>query len=409
MSRPHHRAAQRRAGSASSARAELARRRWSRPMVGRELAGAAAARPPCAPAVDQRATAACCRRADLAAPRPAAADGPARSARGRGAGPGGPAGLGPHRAGAPAVRPRRRRLAASSKSTASRVRFADAAPTRSPRAWRSARKTARPTASWPSCRCARTSRWRCRRAWALRRYLVAAEQTAAGRALRAPRWASRPPASRRRSAALRRQPAEGHAGALAGHQAAPADPRRAHARHRRGRQAGDHGRRSCALAARRHGGAVHLVRNERGGAGVAPHRGAARPRARSGELPARQQRGRGVRTDRGAPKQPDDAAVSASTRLFGAAGLAAASRCCCCWRSTPASTRLPRASTWRDGHLYGSLIDILNRAAPLMLVSLGMTLVIATRGIDISVGAVVAIAGAVAALLIGGSFASAAP
>ena len=37
---------------------------------------------------------------------------------------------------------------------------------------------------------------------------------------------------------------------------------------------------------------------------------------------------------------------------------------------------------WRDGHLYGSVIDILNRAAPLMLVSLGMTLVIATRGID---------------------------
>lgn len=58
--------------------------------------------------------------------------------------------------------------------------------------------------------------------------------------------------------------------------------------------------------------------------------------------------------------------------------------------------------TWRDGHLYGSLIDILNRAAPLMLVSLGMTLVIATRGIDISVGAVVAIAAAVAALMIGG-------
>ena len=25
---------------------------------------------------------------------------------------------------------------------------------------------------------------------------------------------------------------------------------------------------------------------------------------------------------------------------------------------------------WRDGHLYGSLIDILNRAAPLVLVSL---------------------------------------
>ena len=53
---------------------------------------------------------------------------------------------------------------------------------------------------------------------------------------------------------------------------------------------------------------------------------------------------------------------------------------------------------WRDGHLYGSLIDILNRAAPLVLVSLGMTLVIATRGIDISVGAVVAIAAATGGL-----------
>ncbi|BEP92228.1 ABC transporter permease [Acidovorax sp. A79] len=58
---------------------------------------------------------------------------------------------------------------------------------------------------------------------------------------------------------------------------------------------------------------------------------------------------------------------------------------------------------WRDGHLYGSLVDILNRAAPLALVSLGMTMVIATRGIDISVGAVVAIAAAVGAWMIGGS------
>ncbi|MDP9043233.1 MAG: ABC transporter permease [Pseudomonadota bacterium] len=57
---------------------------------------------------------------------------------------------------------------------------------------------------------------------------------------------------------------------------------------------------------------------------------------------------------------------------------------------------------WRDGHLYGSVIDILNRAAPLALVALGMTLVIATRGIDISVGAVVAIAAAMTALMIGG-------
>ena len=59
--------------------------------------------------------------------------------------------------------------------------------------------------------------------------------------------------------------------------------------------------------------------------------------------------------------------------------------------------------SWRDGHLYGPIVDVLNRAAPLMAVSLGMTVVIATRGIDISVGAIVAIAAAVAATLVGGS------
>ena len=57
----------------------------------------------------------------------------------------------------------------------------------------------------------------------------------------------------------------------------------------------------------------------------------------------------------------------------------------------------------KSGHLYGSLIDILNRAAPLMLVAMGMTIVIAVRGIDISVGAIVAICGAVSATLIGGT------
>jgi simple sugar transport system permease protein len=50
----------------------------------------------------------------------------------------------------------------------------------------------------------------------------------------------------------------------------------------------------------------------------------------------------------------------------------------------------------QNGHLYGSLIDILRNGAPILLVALGMTLVIASRGIDLSVGAVVAIAGAVA-------------
>src|SRR5688500_2465470 len=52
----------------------------------------------------------------------------------------------------------------------------------------------------------------------------------------------------------------------------------------------------------------------------------------------------------------------------------------------------------RDGRLYGSLIDILSRGAPVMLLALGMTLVIATGGVALSVGAVMAIVGAIAAM-----------
>ncbi|WP_374975613.1 ABC transporter permease [Microbacterium trichothecenolyticum] len=59
--------------------------------------------------------------------------------------------------------------------------------------------------------------------------------------------------------------------------------------------------------------------------------------------------------------------------------------------------------TLRDGELYGALIDILRNSAPLMLVALGMTIVIATRGIDLSVGAIMAVSGAVALTIIDGS------
>ena len=58
----------------------------------------------------------------------------------------------------------------------------------------------------------------------------------------------------------------------------------------------------------------------------------------------------------------------------------------------------------QDGRLFGSPIDILNRAAPVALLAIGMTLVIATggidlSGIDLSVGAVMAIAGATTAAM----------
>ncbi|PID56867.1 sugar ABC transporter permease [candidate division KSB3 bacterium] len=55
-----------------------------------------------------------------------------------------------------------------------------------------------------------------------------------------------------------------------------------------------------------------------------------------------------------------------------------------------------------NGHLAGSLIDILKRASPRLIVALGMTMVIATSGIDVSVGSVAAIAGSLAVLVIRG-------
>jgi simple sugar transport system permease protein len=54
----------------------------------------------------------------------------------------------------------------------------------------------------------------------------------------------------------------------------------------------------------------------------------------------------------------------------------------------------------QDGHLYGNIIDVLNNGAPLMLVAIGMTMVIATGGVDLSVGAVIAISAAMGAVLI---------
>lgn len=52
------------------------------------------------------------------------------------------------------------------------------------------------------------------------------------------------------------------------------------------------------------------------------------------------------------------------------------------------------------GHLYGVPVDILAQGSRTMLVALGMTLVIATGGVDLSVGSVVAITGAICAVLL---------
>jgi len=53
----------------------------------------------------------------------------------------------------------------------------------------------------------------------------------------------------------------------------------------------------------------------------------------------------------------------------------------------------------RNGDLYGRVIDIMRNASTVMVLALGMTLVIATGGIDLSVGGVMAIAASVAAIM----------
>ncbi len=57
-----------------------------------------------------------------------------------------------------------------------------------------------------------------------------------------------------------------------------------------------------------------------------------------------------------------------------------------------------RIST-REGNLYGNLIDIARNASTVSLLAIGMTLVIATGGVDLSVGAIMAISASVAAIL----------
>ncbi|KAA9009458.1 ABC transporter permease [Histidinibacterium aquaticum] len=57
-----------------------------------------------------------------------------------------------------------------------------------------------------------------------------------------------------------------------------------------------------------------------------------------------------------------------------------------------------------EGRFVGSAVDVLKRGAPVALLAVGMTLVIATRGIDLSVGAVMAICGAASAWAISNDY-----
>jgi simple sugar transport system permease protein len=53
----------------------------------------------------------------------------------------------------------------------------------------------------------------------------------------------------------------------------------------------------------------------------------------------------------------------------------------------------------REGNLHGSVIDIMRNGSTVMLLAIGMTLVIATGGVDLSVGAVMAISASMAGIL----------
>ena len=53
----------------------------------------------------------------------------------------------------------------------------------------------------------------------------------------------------------------------------------------------------------------------------------------------------------------------------------------------------------KQGHLYGNLIDVLRNSAPTIILAMGMTLVIATGGVDLSVGAIMAIAASMACIM----------
>lgn len=54
---------------------------------------------------------------------------------------------------------------------------------------------------------------------------------------------------------------------------------------------------------------------------------------------------------------------------------------------------------WVDGAPVGACIDILNHASKIVILAIGMAIVVATRGVDLSVGSIMAIAGATAASL----------
>ena len=69
---------------------------------------------------------------------------------------------------------------------------------------------------------------------------------------------------------------------------------------------------------------------------------------------------------------------------------------CLIWKPAFFSIQVQPAT----GMLYGSLIDVINRSAEITIIAMGMTLAIALGGTDLSVGALVAVSGAIALKLL---------
>ncbi len=89
--------------------------------------------------------------------------------------------------------------------------------------------------------------------------------------------------------------------------------------------------------------------------------------------------------------RPPRRVPAATWALMGLAGLLAVN-----WFLIPTFFEIQL----REGNFYGSLIDVLNRGSNGVLLAIGMTLVVATGGVDLSVGSIVAICGAVVAIVL---------
>ena len=219
---------------------------------------------------------------------------------------------------------------------------------------------------------------------------------------------------------LRRQPAEGAARPLAGHEARAPDPRRADPRHRRRRQGRDPGsrRRPRATTASRSSSSppsstrssasatAIVVLKDRRKIGEIDDRTRRRPRRPSSpSSPGRARRDdRRRRVDDVTPRRSRHERRDADRARLGRPSLVRSPALLGGGRHrrpAAASTSIKDPGYLSitvqldTGAFVGNLIDILRAAAPILMIATGMCLVIATGGIDLSVGSMMAVAGAV--------------